>query len=138
MYCLVYISSATKLLTQDELLALLAECHEYNEVNGITGMLLYKEGNFMQAIEGEEQEVLRLFEKISKDPRHTGIISLVQGQQDKREFPGWSMGFRSLDDDDLSDIPSYSEFLDTPLTAAEFSKDPSRCKKLLLTFKKTM
>jgi hypothetical protein len=34
--------------------------------------------------------------------------------------------------------PGYSEFLNTPLTEAEFASNPSRCKKLLLLFKKNI
>jgi hypothetical protein len=48
------------------------------------------------------------------------------------------MGFRDLQSPEARAIPGYSEFLNTPLTAREFSEDPTRAQKLLLTFKKTM
>jgi hypothetical protein len=35
-------------------------------------------------------------------------------------------------------LPGYSQFLNTPLTGAEFSSDPTRCQKLLTTFKRSM
>jgi hypothetical protein len=51
-FFLVYVSSAIYIFTQEELLILLDQCVELNKNNGITGMLLYKDGNFMQVLEG--------------------------------------------------------------------------------------
>ena len=48
------------------------------------------------------------------------------------------MGFRDLADDNAAKTPGYSDFMNTPLTDAEFSRDPNRCMKLLLLFKKNM
>jgi hypothetical protein len=48
------------------------------------------------------------------------------------------MGFRDLADDNAAKTPGYSDFMNTPLTSAEFSRDPNRCMKLLLLFKKNM
>jgi hypothetical protein len=62
----------------------------------------------------------------------------LQGTQDERQFPEWSMGFRNLDSADSLDHAGYSEFLNTKLTSEEFSSNPTRAQKLLLTFKKNM
>lgn len=51
-----------------------------NERAGITGMLLYKDGNFMQLLEGEKEAVLRLHKNIIVDPRHKGFLTLLQGE----------------------------------------------------------
>jgi hypothetical protein len=48
------------------------------------------------------------------------------------------MGFRDMADPSASKTPGYSDFMNTPLTDAEFSQDPSRCMKLMLLFKKNM
>ena len=105
---------------------------------GITGMLLYNDGNFMQVLEGEEEGVRDLFGKITRDPRHRGIITLLQEHQRERQFPEWSMGFRDLNSPEVLSTPGYSEFLNTPLTGEEFSSAPPRAQKLLLMFKKHM
>jgi hypothetical protein len=138
VFYLVYVSSAVRSFSTDDLRALLATSRKNNAELGITGMLLYKEGNFMQVLEGDEGPVHGLYEKIATDPRHTGEITLKQGFVEERQFPAWSMGFRDLDSPETRAIPGYSEFLSTPLTDKELSGDPSRAQKLLLTFKRTM
>ncbi len=138
MLFLVYVSSATLLFPGEDLRALLATSRKNNAELGGTGMLLYKDGNFMQVLEGEEGAVRALYDKIGADPRHKGEITLRQGFTEERQFPDWSMGFRDLQSPEARAVPGYSEFLNTPLSGREFSGDPTRTQKLLLTFKKTM
>jgi hypothetical protein len=138
VFFLVYVSSAAPPFSGDELRALLATCRKNNAALGITGMLLYKDGNFMQVLEGEEEAVRGLYDRIIADHRHKGEITLQQGFTEGRQFPDWSMGFRDLDSPEERSTPGYSEFLNAPLTGQEFSDNPSRAQKLLLTFKRTM
>ncbi|MGZ9275274.1 MAG: BLUF domain-containing protein [Nitrospira sp.] len=138
MFSLVYISSAVIPFSSAELGDLLTISHRNNASLGITGMLLYKDGNIMQALEGEETAVLNLYAKIRRDPRHRGVLTLVQGPLGERQFPSWSMGFRDLKSDQVDATIGYNEFLNTPLTGKEFLSDPTRCQRLLLTFKKSM
>jgi hypothetical protein len=91
----------------------------------------------LQVLEGEEGAVRSLYAKISRDPRHKGYI-LLQSTLQERQFPDWSMGFRDLESEEARSNPAYSEFLNTPLTGKEFSANPSRSQKLLLSFKKSM
>ncbi len=62
----------------------------------VTGILLYHEGSIAQVIEGEEQTLKALYGKIERDSRHRGIIKLSEGNLDPRNFPDWSMGFRTV------------------------------------------
>jgi hypothetical protein len=138
MFSLVYVSSATRPFSGEDLRVLLGTCRKNNAELGITGMLLYKDGNFMQVLEGDEGAVRGLYERIAADPRHGGEITLQQGYVEGRQFPDWSMGFRDLDSPEARSDPGYSEFLNAPLTGREFSGDPTRAQKLLITFKRTM
>lgn len=138
MFFSVYISSAVRPFSPTELVDLLAKCHENNAQLGVTGMLLYKDGNFMQVLEGAEEVVRTLYARIGHDPRHRGLLTLLQGPLSERQFPDWSMGFQDLNAADVLSIPGYSEFLNTPLTREEFSSDPTRGQKLLMTFKRNM
>ena len=61
-------------------------------------MLLYHEGNLMQILEGEEVTVNNLFYKIEKDKRHSNVAKLISGTSDVRNFPEWSMGFKTESD----------------------------------------
>lgn len=138
MFFLTYVSSATGPFSKEDLDLLLAQCRKNNAVLGLTGMLLYKDGNFLQVLEGEERAVRALYAKIDRDSRHGGTIVLQQGHAEERQFPSWFMGFRDLNSPEVRDTPGYSDFLNTPLTGREFSENPTRSQKLLLTFKKSM
>jgi len=52
MLSIVYVSSATRPLEENELLDMLKTCQRNNARTNVTGLLLYKGGNFMQALEG--------------------------------------------------------------------------------------
>jgi hypothetical protein len=135
---IVYVSSAVSQLGRDELLALMNECRTRNAQHGVTGMLLYKGGNFMQALEGDEADVQAVYAKIARDPRHTGLIVVDEGHHDLRQFPDWAMGFENLDAIEAAAVPGYSRFLSKQLTSDEFAKDNSGCWALLNLFKNTM
>lgn len=138
LFQLVYVSTATTLMSREELRELLKGSHERNARAGITGLLLYKDGQFMQVLEGEESTVRTLFGKISKDSRHHGIITLLQEPVEKRQFPDSLMAFRDLNHESSRRIPGYSEYLNTPLNGESFARDLPKCRRLLLLFKKNI
>jgi hypothetical protein len=138
MFFNVYVSSATELFSRSELSDLLAQSRANNARSGITGMLLYKDGNFMQALEGEERAVRSLYDKIGRDRRHRGMITILEGPLVERQFPDWSMAFCDLNSPAVHATPGYSEFLNTPLTGEEFSSAPKNSQKLLMMFKQNM
>ncbi len=138
LYSLTYVSTANSLFSTPDLIALLNTSRRNNEVRAVTGMLLYRNGNFMQVLEGTADAVEQAHAKIGRDPRHTGLITLLHRPISERQFGGWSMGFRDLSDPALSAVHGYSDFLNTELTSAEFTSNPSRAQKLLLMFKEKM
>jgi len=134
MYFLTYVSSAAVDFSALQLRELLLTCERNNRRDDITGMLLYKDGNFLQVLEGEEASVRAAHGRIAADNRHNGLITLLQGPLSERQFPQWCMGFAELTRN--SPVPAgYSEFLNSPLTSAEFSGNPSRAQQLLRAFK---
>lgn len=94
---LVYVSAATKLYADPELVALLRKARDKNSELGITGMLLYVGGNFIQAIEGPAEAVDKLFTAIKADRRHKRVTVIHKGPITSRQFGSWAMGFRKLD-----------------------------------------
>jgi len=138
VFYLVYVSSAKVPLSATDLKELLAQSREKNAGLDITGLLLYKEGNFMQVLEGEKGAVLALMESIEKDRRHHGIIIVDQGEPPRRQFGEWSMAFRNLDDPALRATPGYSPFLNSPFTGDVFTGNEGRCWELLYLFRATM
>ncbi len=138
LYSLTYVSSARAMFSSQELTAILSASQRNNTADNVTGMLVYRKGNFMQVLEGPEEAVRRVHHRIASDSRHSGLITLLEGRIPRRQFGEWSMGFRDLTDPGLLATPGFSEFLNTPLSGAEFSADPSRAQKLLLKFKEKM
>ena len=113
MLSLMYVSTSTYPMGASELAELLEGSRVNNARLGITGLLLYKEEQFMQVIEGPEAEVLRLFSHIGADERHHSVKSLAEKTIRKRKYSRWSMGFRQLDEAQAREIPGYSAFLGT-------------------------
>lgn len=96
MFYLIYVSHAADGLKSSDLHDILKKAHEVNANLGITGLLLYKNKRFMQLIEGQEDAVRGLYQKILQDPRHRDLIVLQEDTEPERQFPGWSMAFRNL------------------------------------------
>jgi hypothetical protein len=138
LFRMAYISASSKPFSKAELRGLLKQANERNAKARTTGMMLYKNGRFMQILEGPKAAVKTTFGRISKDPRHYGIILLIKETAEERHFPDWPMAFRDLDSPEQRAVPGYSEFLNTPLTGKEFASNPSRCEKLLLLFKENI
>ena len=133
---LIYVSNATQKVDEKEILDILHVSRENNEREQITGMLLYKGGNFMQVLEGPEDMVLARYERIRKDRRHKDVNLLSVMPVKEREFPSWEMGFANLDGVDAKALPGYSPFMEDSFYADGYRQQPSRAKILLTTFKK--
>ncbi|MGB4499529.1 MAG: BLUF domain-containing protein [Methylococcaceae bacterium] len=135
MFRLVYFSSATQLFSKEDLIDLLVKSKDKNSHLGITGILLYKDGNFMQILEGKGAAVLKLYEIICKDIRHKNPIVVIKTPTDERLFSDWSMGFKNLNDEDVHQIEGYHPFMNKPLTFGGLGYSEDICLDLLNTFK---
>ncbi len=110
MYRIIYLSSAVKEFSEEEISLLLIHSRKHNAEHHITGVLLYIEGDFLQVIEGEKIIIKQLFEKIKVDPRHKGVICVFDGAIKERNFKDWSMGFCALEYENLRQICGYETF----------------------------
>jgi hypothetical protein len=109
LFHLIYSSKATVRLSQASLLDLLKHAHLRNEPRGLTGMLLYRDGLYLQFLEGKPDEVAGLLDRLRRDPRHTNIRILHKGNLPERLFPDWSMAYKNLTGLRASLVPGYSE-----------------------------
>ena len=116
-------------------MALLEKSRRKNSQAGISGLLLYHDGNFMQLLEGHETIVRSTHARILSDPRHTGCITLVHKAVATRTFPDWTMGFRDLSSADVLETDGYSEFLNSCARGQPLPADPNRALKLLTLFR---
>ncbi len=104
MYRIIYLSSATKMMSDLELNKLLAQSRIKNAALDITGVLLYFDGDFMQVIEGNETNVKNLYQSIVRDDRHRSIICVFNDHIEHRQFAEWSMGFSKTNYVDIRKI----------------------------------
>ena len=96
---LVYLSAPTGPVSQEDLSAILDDARETNALFGVTGMLIYQDGMFFQCLEGPEDSVQRIFDKIGRSSKHAGVEVLLDEDATDRLFPDWAMSFTRLDDD---------------------------------------
>ena len=89
---LLYASRAKAGISQDELLAILRKCRAENPPLGVTGVLCYSEGIFLQVLEGGRGAVNGLYNRIAADPRHSQVELLSYEEIGERMFAGWAMG----------------------------------------------
>lgn len=92
-YSIVYISTAIADFGEADLLKLLKQAHGFNEWAGITGVLMYGGGRFVQVLEGCPAAVRSLYARIEADPRHGRLEVLADGPLARREHTGWHMSF---------------------------------------------
>ena len=104
---LIYISTAVQALSDEELKEILVISQENNSRDGLTGMLLYGEGTFVQLLEGEANALNETYERIKADQRHKNLSKLDEGVTELRLFPDWSMGYKVISPDDMSEINGY-------------------------------
>lgn len=107
MHHIIYMSRGRRPMSDEELRTLLEQARAANEQQGITGALVYGDGQFMQVIEGEETMLAALYAKLLADPRHTGVVKLADKQIPQRSFADWAMAFEPLAMTDFEKLAGY-------------------------------
>jgi hypothetical protein len=92
MQQLLYVSNTSRDIPAPVLDEILAAAQKNNRTLGVTGMLLYVDGGFLQVLEGEPDVLAMLYAKIAADKRHWNTQVLLKRDAD-RAFGDWSMGF---------------------------------------------
>jgi len=132
MFYLIYISSATKLMDDEALMSLLEQSRDKNLTLNVTGMLVYKDGSFMQMLEGDKKVVLDLYNTITVDNRHKGVITMMTGDIKERNFENWSMGFCNMDKE--KDLPEFDDYLEKNLNLRLFHEDSKNAYRFMVKF----
>ncbi len=138
MIRLIYVSSATRRLDEDELVFLLNQARSRNERQQVTGLLLHAGGNFIQVLEGSEEDVEAIYHSIQKDERNKGHIVIEKGPISERAFPHWTMGFEDLTPDRKAKVKGYSEFLNREMKPDEILNNADYLVSILYEFKKNI
>ena len=89
--------------------SILDTARQHNLDSGITGILVYGGGVFMQAIEGGRQAVSDLYGTISRDARHKDVVLLHYEEIVERRFGSWTMGLVDVDRINACVLLKYSD-----------------------------
>jgi hypothetical protein len=130
---LCYASTATRELTRADLLEILSYARQHNAEKGITGLLLFQGGHFLQVLEGEADQVRDLFKHISKDERHEQVTLLFEELVSQSQYPDWSMGFQALDGTEWMEFPQEDS---APNDLRALAQTMGRAKELLMYVRK--
>ena len=110
MFHLIYTSRARQKFSEVDLKTLLTRSRSNNGRLDVTGMLMYHDGAFLQALEGDELSVRGVFKRIEKDARHAQVTILRNQRSfvERHIFGDWSMGFANTS----STAPVLKGFVD--------------------------
>ena len=106
---LMYASRAADSVEQDELVVILKQSKLNNPDLGVTGVLCFSAGIFLQVLEGGRTPVSGLYNRIAHDPRHRDVVLLSYEEVEERRFAGWSMGQANLSRLNPALVMKYSE-----------------------------
>ncbi len=107
-----YISDSQRPNSLDDLSALYEKARENNSKCNITGILIYKSGNFLQVLEGEQETVDNTFERIALDSRHKNIFKVINTTIEQRIFQDYNFGFTVINKkEELQNLNEYLNWL---------------------------
>lgn len=101
LHAIAYASEARADLRTTDLDRLLADATAFNRVAGV---LMFDGSRFLQYLEGPEDGIDSVFQRIFNARSHAQMRLLCRAPVVQRAFPRWSMGTRRIDADLLTQI----------------------------------
>ena len=100
LYEVIYVSTLAPETPISVVATIARNARPANHEKDITGRLLFDGTRFCQQLEGSQQAVLALLERIRHDARHVNVEILHHGPLAERRFKHFSLGYTSADSDD--------------------------------------
>ena len=125
---LIYTSTITDVFKVSDIADILKAARANNAATNITGLLSFNRRYFLQCLEGERDEVNKMYHHIATDPRHTKPVIIDYQAIADTEFEIWSMGY-------LQDVESLRKLFYKHTKNANFDPykmDSESAKALLL------
>lgn len=97
LYRLMYVSTAADELSYSDLDHILTAARFHNAQVDVTGLLIYRDGFFLQFLEGPFQSVREVLSRVIQDKNHSNLRVLFEGPSDERFFEDWGMAFIDSD-----------------------------------------
>lgn len=91
MLSVTYVSVADPLISDQDIAAILVSARRNNIRDQLTGALVYNGHNFLQLLEGPDEQVDACLDAIRTDPRHSGMIEVRRRHILARDFGEWAM-----------------------------------------------
>lgn len=110
---LVYLSSASAAYSKTDLIDILTTSRRNNTKVNVTGLLLYHDGNIIQFLEGEQEVVQELYNRIASDRRHKGVLPLLTRKIKSRDFGSWSMGFKNVTEEEKDKLDGFTDLMNS-------------------------
>ena len=140
---LIYVSTTTnpvdpsKKGVQTDIGRILMQSRKNNPRQNIGGVLYFRNNYFLQCLEGEEQAVKDVYNKLSLDPRHSRVRIVSVKRVDRRHFSDWSMKYVANEENisRLLKLHGYRDFVPYEFDEEMFerllglfviSKDPTK------------
>lgn len=134
---LVYVSNRNKNnSSENEIESILEACKRNNPDLGITGALLYSNQKFLQLVEGKNDVVMGLYDKIKKDSRHQNCVMLSYTPIKEKTFPSWHMGSKKINTNEIdykTNISAEDKLIFSKLLSGT-ETDGSKTKEIIQKF----
>jgi hypothetical protein len=134
LFHLIYVSTLHANIGDEQIVSILHSSLKNNKTAGVTGMLLLSSSNVIQVLEGKEEAVVDLFQRIVEDPRHYDITELIREPIASRSFPEWSMGYRNLNLSPQAGNSTENKLFPLSFDVRELKANPGIAKTLLENF----
>lgn len=129
---IVYVSAEKASFDPESIRNLLIKARNNNVRIGVTGLLIYHKGSFFQLLEGEQNAVEDLYDRISNDPRHERVIKLLKEPIEERSFASWSMGYADSTHPVFDSVDGLNDFFEEQRCLIDLRSKTAR--KLLHSF----
>jgi hypothetical protein len=134
MHHIIYLSRASRPMSDDELANLLRQAREANAQKNITGALVYGDGQFMQIIEGDEATLAMLYAKLLQDERHGQVFKFADKPIAQRSFADWSMAYRPVSVEQFTQLAGYVTPEELSLQAPSLSATDEMLLQMMKSF----
>jgi hypothetical protein len=134
VHSFVYLSKAEDNFDERDLPSILEISQRNNRRDGVTGILLYKDGRFLQILEGDQATVHRIAQRIEADARHSEFAVIVDEAM-PRLFTDWSMGFADLNASIFDHHPAVLDYFRKTWCVESFKSAQTRVRRLLLNMR---
>lgn len=88
-----YASTATRPMSDEDLREILTLSRANNQRDGVRGALIYHDMSFLQVLEGPQDAVMALWERLEEDPRHHDLFVFQQKDVEEPIFREWTMAW---------------------------------------------